>query len=259
MQDARRRTSSEQDARRRTLVEARGLRKSFGASLVLRDVDLALDAGETLAVLGPNGAGKSTLLRLLAGISRPNAGTLQIFGEAFFPGRASPAALGRIGFVGHEPLVYEDLTPRQNLELYARLYGARGADDGASPTERARASLAHVGLEHVMERATRALSRGMLQRLAIARATLHRPELLLLDEPFTALDESGTGMLARELRARASEGASVVLVTHDLRRASELADRVLVLVGGRVANELRPSRDEAALAREYRAATGLDA
>jgi heme ABC exporter ATP-binding subunit CcmA len=245
-----------QGARRRTLIEARGLRKAFGASLVLRDVDLTLEAGETLAVLGPNGAGKSTLLRLLACISRPSAGTLRLFGEDCHPGRPTPDVLGRMGFVGHEPLVYEDLTPRQNLELYARLYGARGAEDGASPAGRARASLAHVGLAHVMERATRALSRGMLQRLAIARATLHRPELLLLDEPFTALDESGTELLAGELRSRAAAGTSVVLVTHDLRRAAQLADRVLVLAAGRVAGDLGAARDEAQLARDYRAVTG---
>jgi len=247
-----------QGAGRRTLVEARGLRKAFGASLVLRDVGLVLEEGRTIAILGPNGAGKSTLLKVLAGIARPSAGALELFGEDCYPGRPSADVLGRIGFVGHEPLVYQDLTPRQNLELYARLYGARGGD-AASPSERARASLAHVGLGHVMERSTRALSRGMLQRLAIARATLHRPALLLLDEPFTALDEAGSELLAAELEARGAAGASTVLVTHDLRRAAQLADRVVVLAGGRVAGDLASSRDEARLARDYRSVTGLEA
>src|SRR5690606_5764298 len=172
---------------------------------------------------GPNGAGKSTLLRLLACISRASAGTLALFDVDCHPGRPTPDVLGRIGFVGHEPLVYEDLTPRQNLELFARLYGERGAEDGAGAEQRARASLERVGLAHAMERPTRALSRGMLQRLAIARATLHHPELLLLDEPFTALDEAGSDLLEREIRSRAADGAAVVLVTHDLARASALA------------------------------------
>ncbi len=246
-------------ARRRNSVEARGLRKAFGASLVLRDVDLTVAHGETVAILGPNGAGKSTLLKVLAGIARPSAGALRLFDADCYPGRPTPDVLGRIGFVGHEPLVYEDLTPRQNLELYARLYGARGADDGATPTERARASLERVGLGHVMERATRALSRGMLQRLALARATLHRPALLLLDEPFTALDESASELLARELRARAAAGTSIVLVTHDFRRAAELADRLVVLAAGRLVGEASATQDEAQLARDYRRLAGLEA
>ncbi|MEW6272946.1 MAG: ABC transporter ATP-binding protein [Thermodesulfobacteriota bacterium] len=228
-------------------------------SLVLRDVDLRVGAGEVVAVLGPNGAGKSTLLRLLACISRASAGELLLFDVDCHPGRPTPEVLGRIGFVGHEPLVYEDLTPRQNLEVFARLYGPRGSgEDGADPRERARALLVRVGLAHAIERPTRALSRGMLQRLAIARATLHDPELLLLDEPFTALDEAGRDLLEGEIRARAAAGAAVVLVTHDLARAAALADRAVVLSAGRVVGESSPVPTASELTRDYRRLAGLE-
>jgi len=246
-----------QSAARRTLVEARALRKAFGVALVLRDVDLTVHAGEVVAVLGANGAGKSTLLRLLACISRASAGQLTLFDADCHPGRPSPDVLGRIGFLGHEPLLYEDLTPRQNLEVFARLYGRR--DGNADPDQRARASLARVGLAQAMERPTRALSRGMLQRLALARATQHGPELLLLDEPFTALDEAGSELLAAEIRARAAAGAAVVLVTHDLARVSALADRMVVLAGGRVVADTSPVPATAELVRDYRRLAGLEA
>lgn len=237
-----------------TLVEARGLRKAFGLSPVLRGVDLDVAAGEIVAVLGPNGAGKSTLLRILACVARASAGTLTVFGSDCHPGRAPRDVLGRIGFLGHEAMVYEDLTPLQNLELFARLYRAHG--DG-TPDALARASLTRVGLGHARERPTRALSRGMLQRLAIARATQHAPALLLLDEPFTALDEAGVELLAALLVQSAAAGAGVVMVTHDLARVTELATRVVVLVGGRVAYDASPVPGPGDLAHDYRRLAGL--
>ena len=239
-----------------SLVEARGLKKAFGLSMVLRDVHVDVFPGEVVAVLGPNGAGKSTLLRILGCIARASAGTLALFGTDCHPGRPGADVLGRIGFLGHEAMLYEDLTPRQNLELFARLYrGVRAGD--ATPEDLARASLARVGLTHAQERATRALSRGMLQRLAIARATQHEPPLLLLDEPFTALDESGVDLLSEIIRRRAASGAGVVLITHDLARLSGLATRVVVLVGGRVAYDASPVPPAGDLARDYRRLTGL--
>jgi ABC-type multidrug transport system ATPase subunit len=241
------------------LIEARGLRKAFGVSLVLRDVDFAVGRGEVVAVLGPNGAGKSTLLRLLACISRASAGRLSLFGIDCHPGRPTRDVLARIGFVGHEPMLYEDLSPRQNLELFARLYDVGGGRAGDGAAAQARSSLARVGLAHAMERPTRALSRGMLQRLAIARATQHGPELLLLDEPFTALDEAGSDLLSDEIARRAATGASVVLVTHDLARVATLAGRVVVLAGGRIVADAAPPRSPAELALSYRRLTGLDA
>lgn len=247
----------------RSLVEARGLAKAFGLTPVLRDVDLDVLPGEVVAILGPNGAGKSTLLRILGCISRARAGRLALFGSDCHPGRPTLDVLGRIGFLGHEAMVYEDLTPQQNLELFARLYrnarNARSVHAGdGTPEATARASLERVGLAHARERATRALSRGMLQRLAIARATQHQPPLLLLDEPFTALDESGIELLSGILRTRAAAGAGIVMVTHDLARVSELATRVVVLVGGRVAYDASPVPGPGDLAHDYRRLTGLD-
>jgi heme ABC exporter ATP-binding subunit CcmA len=241
----------------RSLVEARGLAKAFGLSPVLRDVDLDVLSGEVVAILGPNGAGKSTLLRILGCISRARAGRLSLFGTDCHPGRPTRDVLGRIGFLGHEAMVYEDLTPQQNLEVFARLYRGVHAGDG-TPEATARTSLQRVGLAHARERATRTLSRGMLQRLAIARATQHEPPLLLLDEPFTALDESGIELLSGILRTRAAAGAGVVMVTHDLARVSELATRVVVLVGGRVAYDASPVPGPGDLAHDYRRLTGLD-
>jgi ABC-type multidrug transport system ATPase subunit len=153
-------------------------------------------------------------------------------------------------------MVYEDLSPQQNLELFARLYRSV-CGDGGSAEAIARASLERVGLAHARGRATRALSRGMLQRLAIARATQHEPPLLLLDEPFTALDESGLELLSGIVRRRAADGAGVVMITHDLARVSELATRVVVLVGGRVAYDASPVPPPGDLAHDYRRLTGL--
>jgi heme ABC exporter ATP-binding subunit CcmA len=240
----------------RSLVEARGLRKSFGPSPVLRDVELDVVPGEVVALLGPNGAGKSTLLRILACISRARAGSLTLFGADCHPGRPPRQVVGRIGYLGHEAMVYEDLTPRQNLELFARLYrGARDSDE--TPEAIARTSLARVGLEHARERPTRALSRGMLQRLAIARATQHEPPLLLLDEPFTALDQGGVDLLSAMIAGRAAAGVGVVLVTHDLARVAELASRVVVLAGGRIVYDASPVPPPGDLAHDYRRLTGL--
>lgn len=239
----------------RSLVEARGLTKAFGLSPVLRSVDLDVLPGEVVAILGPNGAGKSTLLRILGCIARAHAGSLALFGSDCHPGRATRDVLGRIGFLGHEAMVYEDLTPQQNLEVFARLYSR--AHGERTPDAIARASLERVGLAHAHGRPTRALSRGMLQRLAIARATQHEPALLLLDEPFTALDESGVDLLSAIVRQRAGHGAGIVMVTHDLARVSELATRVVVLAGGRVAYDASPVPAPGDLAHDYRRLTGL--
>jgi len=243
----------------RTLVEARALRKAFGVSPVLRAIDLDVGAGEVVAILGPNGAGKSTLLRLLGCVSRPAGGRLSLFGIDCHPGRATADVLGRIGFLGHEPMLYQDLTPFENLELFSRLYrGVPGRDQTLDDAARARASLERVGLAHAHARPTRALSRGMLQRLAIARATQHDPPLLLLDEPFTALDEAGIELLAATIAARAAGGAGVVMVTHDLARVSSLASRVVMLAGGRVVYDAAPVPAPGDLAHDYRRLTGLD-
>jgi heme exporter protein A len=226
-------------------IVARGLEKRFGPFVALRALDLEVPRGITLAVLGPNGAGKSTLLRLLAGLTRPSAGTLVVAGDA--QGRAERRR--RIGLLGHATFLYPALTSRENVILAARLAGLRDA------AQRADRWLDALDLGAVAHRRAGALSRGLAQRVAIARALVHEPELLLLDEPFTGLDPRAAARLAERLTALRSARTTAVLVSHDLGRAAALAERALVLVAGRATG--LPSEalaDAAALEHTYRQA-----
>jgi len=225
-------------------VEARGLSKRFGPLPALRALDLTLRAGKCLAVLGPNGAGKSTLLRLVAGLARPSAGSVEVAGT----GRDRQARRRAVGLIGHTTFLYPALTARENLELAARLY------DVAEPAARAEALIGEHGLEVVAERRAGALSRGWGQRVAIARARVHEPALLLLDEPFSGLDPRAADALAERLSLLSGSGRSAILVTHDLARASALADRILVLGRGLSREIQAPRSDVAALAASYRQA-----
>ncbi len=206
------------------LLAARGLRRSFGRVRVLHDVDLTLAPGEALAVAGPNGAGKSTLLRLLAGLMRPTAGEVQVLGR---PLSAAADARRAIGLLSHHSLLYDDLTLAENLTFAARLYGM------PRPAETARAALEAAGLAARAGESPRRLSRGLLQRAAIARALLHGPRLLLLDEPFTALDAGSAERLRSVLQARLADGLGLVIVTHHLAEVWDVATRVAVMVEGR--------------------------
>jgi heme exporter protein A len=207
-----------------TVITARGLVKRFGRVVALAGVDLDAAAGTLLALLGPNGAGKSTLLRLLAGLARPSDGRLEISGAS----RDRRRARGRVGYVAHASFLYPALTARENLVFAARLYGVPRAG------ERADALLAQHGLTAVASRPAGGFSRGMSQRLAIARALVHAPEIVLLDEPYTGLDRTAAEVLTGEIRRLREGGRTLVLVTHDLARAAELADAAVVLAEGRV-------------------------
>ena len=207
------------------LLAARGLRRSFGRVRVLHDIDLTLVPGEALAVAGPNGAGKSTLLRLLAGLMRPTAGEVRVQGRALTG--AAAEARRAIGLLSHQSLLYDDLTLAENLTFAARLYGL------PRPAESARAALEEAGLGARAGDLPRRLSRGLLQRAAIARALLHRPRVLLLDEPFTALDAASADRLRETLRARRADGLGLVIVTHHLAEVWDVATRVAVMVDGR--------------------------
>jgi heme exporter protein A len=210
-------------------IRAAGVRRRFGGITVLAGVDLAVDAGDALVLLGPNGAGKTTLLRVLALLLRPDEGRLALFGE---DARSAPSALRRrIGFVGHESLCYPDLTAQENLAFYARVFGVPDAP------ARIAELLAWAGLDAVARRPVRVYSRGMGQRLALARALLHRPDLLLLDEPFAGLDPQAVGALQEQLLALRTAGHAIVLTTHDLERAAPIATRLAILHRGRVAWE----------------------
>ena len=209
-------------------IELADVGRAYGERIALAGVTLEVQEGETLAVFGSNGAGKTTLLRILATLLRPTAGEVRVLG-ARLPSEAWKVR-GRIGFLGHEPLLYRDLSGRENLRFHARLHGL----GGEAAEARIGSLLTAVGMERRAEQRVTELSAGMRQRLAICRCVLHQPELLLLDEPESNLDAEGRE-LARELIGP-SAGRSRVLVTHDPERALPDADRVLELgAGGRVA------------------------
>ena len=199
--------------------------KFYGDFPALREIRLQAEPGSCLALIGRNGAGKTTLLRSIAGFSRPGRGRILIFGQD----PRETATRRRIGFLGHGIAVYEELSAIENLTLYARLYGL--------PDPRARALhwLGRTGLERVRHGLVREFSRGMRQRLAVARAFLHTPDVLLLDEPFTALDDRAIAVLQTLLREALSEGKTIVMSTHQLREALELSSHVALLARGRVA------------------------
>jgi heme exporter protein A len=204
-------------------VALEGLGRAYGERVALADVTLSLPPGRTLAVFGPNGAGKTTLLRVLATLLRPHAGQVRVLGHAL-PAEGW-AVRGRVGLLGHEPLLYRDLTARENLRYHAALHGA--APGGVD------ALLERVGLGRRADDPVRTLSRGMAQRVAICRAVLHEPALLLLDEPLANLDP-GAAAAVEPLIGRAS-GCTRVLISHDVEQGLAAADLVLGLRGGRPA------------------------
>jgi len=235
-------------------LRGQAIEKRYGRVAALRRVDFEIEAGESLALLGANGAGKSSLLKILAGLSRPSAGTFEALPqEAQDAARSEPlkrdALRAAIGYVGHATLVYGELSARENLVFAARLHNKRPSRDALDRL------LDDFALLDVADRRAGTFSRGMAQRLSIARSIVHEPSLLLLDEPFTGLDELSAERLSERLQAqRKSEGdakRSLVVVTHDPRRAVELADRALILHRGVVRGT--PSRDDASSDTPYEA------
>ena len=223
-------------------LRLRNIGKTYGGRRALVDVNAELASGQVTAIVGPNGAGKSTLLGILSTLVTPTTGELRWDAEVLARGSMARAA---IGYVGHEPGMYGDLSATQNLVLFAELYGLD------RPGARATAMLARVGLGEVpAEAAVRTFSRGMQQRMALARALLHEPSLLLFDEPGSALDPAGAAWLTSELATERAAGRIVVLVTHDLDAAGAITDHLLVLRRGRVAyDETRASGFDAAAVR----------
>ena len=191
------------------MIQARRLGRTYGLKHVIRDLDLEVGRGEFLLLTGPNGSGKTTLLRLVAGLLVPTAGELEV-----------DAPRERIGFLGHEPLVYRELTSIENLDLYGRLYRVR------ERRERIGMLLERFGLWDARNQRADSFSRGMLQRLALCRTLLHEPELLVLDEPFSALDDEGAALLDRELGELRSR-ATFLVSTHDPARLESLASQRL--------------------------------
>ncbi len=212
------------------MIEANKVVKRFGLKPVLRGVDFRVEKGEFVALVGPHGAGKTTFLRILASLSKPNMGTIRIAGYQL-PGQA--AAVRRVlGVVSHQPLRYGDLTAEENLRFYARMYDLEDVNNRINEV------LAVVGLAARRRDLLRQFSRGMQQRLAIGRAILHDPAVLLFDEPHTGLDQEAAAMLDGVLKEVTEVGRTVVMTSHDLIRTADLASRVDILSKGVIAASL---------------------
>jgi heme exporter protein A len=234
------------------MIKAKGVVKAFGLRPILRGVNLTVGEGEFVALFGPNGAGKTTFLRIVATLSRPTSGTVTIAGLPL-PTYAD-AVRGLLGVVSHHPLLYGDLSAEENLLFYARLYHIRSEYCPRRIEETLRA----VGLHRRASDLVRTFSRGMQQRLAIARAILHDPPILLLDEPYTGLDQDASATLDAVLRDVALQGRTVLMTTHDLARGLALSDRVTILSKGKIAYEApSASLDHAAFAKTYAQVTGM--
>ena len=206
------------------MITVKKLVKRFGLKTVLRGVDFEVQPGEFVALLGPNGAGKTTFLRILASLSRPSLGDVNIAGYRL-PNEAAQVR-ARLGVVSHLPLLYGDLTAEENLRFYARMYNISNYELRVTEV------LEMVGLEGRRRDLVRTFSRGMQQRLAIGRAVLHDPDVILFDEPYTGLDQDASAMLDDVLKTVAAKGRTVVMTSHDLARAEDLATRFDILSRG---------------------------
>ena len=232
-------------------IQIQAVAKRFGALTALHGIDAEVPSGGALCILGPNGAGKTTLMRLVAALSRPTSGRILIEGNDL----ASQAERIRrsLGVISHQTMLYEDLTARENLRFFADLYGV---DDVEMRIDRV---LEEVDLTERIDDLFRTFSRGMKQRLSIARAVIHEPSILLLDEPFTGLDTAARDTLASSILRFRGEGRTIVLVTHDLAQALALSDEFIFLSQGRVALRGRTTDvDLPALQAHYRDVTEAD-
>jgi len=212
------------------MIRLNGVIKQYGLNPVLRGVDLAIEQGEFVTLVGPNGAGKSTLMAIIATLLRPSAGEVRVGGWKL-PEQADRVRR-HIGLVSHHALLYRDITAAENLTFFAKLYRLDNAD------ERVAEALRKVGLFARQRDPVGTFSRGMLQRLTIARATLHEPDVLLLDEPYTGLDPEAAQLLDDLLREESAHGRTILMITHDLTHGLGLADRLAILYGGRIVREV---------------------
>jgi heme exporter protein A len=212
------------------MIQVAHLSKQFSSKRVLQDVSFQIAEGECAGLAGPNGAGKTTLLRILATLIRAEKGSLNLAGFRL-PEEAAQLR-GRLGMVAHQTWIFNDLTARQNLFFYSRLYGI------SHPTARIEEVLARVGLGNMANREVRTFSRGMQQRLSIARALLNNPSILLLDEPYTGLDDDAVGIMDKILVEAQREGCTILLASHDLQRLEKHADRFLILDFGILRGDL---------------------
>ena len=233
----------------RPIINIQGLSKAYGIMPVLQNVHLTINRGEFVALLGPNGSGKSTLLRCLTGLTKPTEGKLTIGGWEM-PQEAM-AVRAQIGIVGHQNLLYSNLTATENLRFFARLYGI----SQLGQNERIPALLDQVGLTRRSRDLVRDYSRGMQQRLSIARALLHEPDVLFLDEPYTGLDQTAAASLDELLDQTRTTQQTIVMTTHQLHRAHQLTNRAVILSHGKVVHDATIDEDFASFLDTYHQAT----
>lgn len=227
-------------------VEARNVSKIYERHRALSKVSLVLPPGQVTALLGPNGAGKTTLLWLFSTLSAPSSGTIH-FDD--LPPAQAPLARGKIGLLSHASLSYGDLSALENVAFFGRLYGA------TDPVAEAQKLLGDFGLADAMHRAAKTFSRGMLQRLGLARALIGRPALVLLDEPFTGLDRSSTQVVIARIQKLRDEGATVLMISHDMETTAVLADATAILLRGKLVHQHSGRASAEALRERYAAAT----
>ncbi|NIQ00062.1 MAG: ATP-binding cassette domain-containing protein [Nitrospinaceae bacterium] len=208
-------------------IQVRGIRKHFGHMEALRGIDLDIRKGEFLSLFGPNGAGKTTLIRILSALTRPSSGTAFVAGYDVMA--VDPEMRRQIGVISHSSFLYADLSPLENIRFYAKMYGVD------RPEERAAAVIDEVGLKPRMHDRVRTFSRGMLQRLSIARAIVHDPSILFLDEPYTGLDQHASEILKEQLQVLHTDHRTILMTTHDFNRGLEMCDRVAIMARGKLA------------------------
>ena len=231
-------------------IHTHGLTKHYGSRPVLRDIDLELPWGEVLSLFGPNGAGKTTLVRLLAGLARPTGGSIRIAG--LDPERRGIEVRRLLGVVTHQTFLYDELTARENLRFYARMYGLDGVDERIEEVSAAFGSMSYLDAR------VRTLSNGMQKRVSLARAVLHRPRLLIFDEPEAGLDQEALELVQALLEAHRAEGGSAVVTTHNVERGLSIADRVIILANGRISyDEPSGTLEPVSFRDTYRERTGV--
>lgn len=215
------------------MIRIEQLTKQADQKLILRQVNLHIQKGETVAILGPNGAGKSTLLKVLATLIKPTSGTVKMNGLDI---KKNQLEIKRIfGYLPHSSLLYEHYSPLENLQFFGRMYGVQDAE------QRAKQLVKEVGLAYFMNEPVKNFSRGMIQRIAIARAIVHEPEILLLDEPHTGLDQGAIAILNNVILSMKKQGTTTLMVTHDFKQAAMLCDRMIIVKNGRVVDDFYPN------------------